>query len=105
MDDPVILLTNDDGIDSPGLGALYDALSEVGEVTAVAPADDHSAVGRSIEQSASVFEHELGYAVDGPPASCVVGGLEALLPDADLVVSGCNQGANLGAYVLGRSGT
>jgi len=100
-----VLLTNDDGIDRPGLRALYDALSEVGDVTVVAPTDDRSAVGRSMSSRVSVSEHPLGYGVDGTPADCVVAGLQALSPGADLVVAGCNRGANLGAYVLGRSGT
>jgi len=104
-EEPTILLTNDDGIDSVGLGALYDELSTIGEVTAVAPAEDRSAVGRSISANVGVSEHERGYAIDGTPADCVVAGLEVLVPGADLVVAGCNDGANLGAYVLGRSGT
>jgi len=99
------LLTNDDGIESVGFVALYDALSEIGDVTAVAPADDQSAVGRAISHEVTVHEHDLGYAVEGTPSDCVVAGLEALVTDADLVVAGCNRGANLGAYVLGRSGT
>jgi 5'-nucleotidase len=105
MDDPVILLTNDDGIDSPGFRALCEELSAVGSVQAVAPATDQSAVGRAMSTAATVDEHELGYELSGTPADCVVAGLESLVPEADLVVSGCNQGANLGAYVLGRSGT
>jgi len=107
MSGPTILLTNDDGIDRPGFRAMYEALSAVGEVTAVAPAADQSAIGRaiSVESDISVEDHPLGYALEGTPADCVVAGLEALVPDADLVVAGCNKGANLGAYVLGRSGT
>jgi 5'-nucleotidase len=107
MADVSVLLTNDDGIDSPGFRALYEALDGFADVTAVAPADDQSAVGRSISLGGGipVDEHELGYAVRGTPADCVIGGLEELVPDADVVVSGCNKGANLGAYVLGRSGT
>ncbi|PSQ17340.1 5'/3'-nucleotidase SurE [Halobacteriales archaeon QS_8_69_26] len=106
-EEPTILLTNDDGIGSPGFRATFEALTSVGEVTAVAPARDQSAVGRAITigGSVTVEEHALGYALAGTPADCVVAGLEALVPDADLVVSGCNKGANLGAYVLGRSGT
>ncbi|MFB6073414.1 MAG: 5'/3'-nucleotidase SurE [Haloarculaceae archaeon] len=104
-EEPVILLTNDDGIESVGFRAVYDALADVGEVVAVAPEDDQSAVGRAISNEVPVREHELGYAVAGTPADCVVAGLESLVPDADLVVAGCNRGANLGAYVLGRSGT
>ena len=100
-----VLLTNDDGIDAVGLRALHDALEEYADVTAVAPADDQSAVGRQLSNDVAVREHELGYAIDGTPSDCVVAGLEALCPDVDAVVSGCNKGANLGAYVLGRSGT
>lgn len=100
-----ILLTNDDGIEETGLHALYTALSEVGDVTAVAPAEDQSAVGRAMSSRVAVEKHELGYAVEGTPADCVVAGMCALAPETDLVVSGCNRGANLGEYVLGRSGT
>jgi 5'-nucleotidase len=105
MDELEILVTNDDGIDSTGFHALYDALSAVGDVTAVAPADDQSAVGRAISQSVGVRDHELGYVIDGTPADCVVAGLSSLVPDADLVAAGCNKGANMGEAVLGRSGT
>lgn len=100
-----VLLTNDDGIDSPGFRALYDALSGVANVTAVAPTNDQSAVGRAMSSEVGVEEHNLGFAIAGTPADCVVAGLEALSPYPDLVVAGCNTGANLGAYVLGRSGT
>jgi 5'-nucleotidase len=105
MDDLDILVTNDDGIDSLGIHALYESLSEIGSVTAVVPADDQSAVGRSVSQAVSVREHDLGYVIDGTPVDCVVAGLSSLYPEADLVVAGVNQGANMGAAVLGRSGT
>lgn len=105
MDTPDILVTNDDGIDSAGFHILCDALSAVGSVTAVAPADDQSAVGRTLSQSVRVTEHELGYVVDGTPVDCVVAGLSTLVPETDLIVAGCNKGANMGAAVLGRSGT
>lgn len=100
-----VLLTNDDGIESTGLRVLADALSTLGEVTVVAPAADQSAVGRTLSNQVTVEEHELGYAVDGTPSDCVVVGLGSLCEDVDIVVSGCNRGANLGEYVLGRSGT
>lgn len=100
-----IVLTNDDGIDSPGLRALYDALADVGDVTVVAPANDQSAVGRSISSEAALREHALGYALEGTPTDCVVAAMGDLVPDPDLVVAGCNHGANLGEYALGRSGT
>jgi 5'-nucleotidase len=100
-----ILLTNDDGIESAGFRALYDGLSETADVTAVAPAEDKSAVGRAMNHDVGVHEHELGFAIEGTPADCVVAGLGSLAPDADMVIAGVNRGANLGAYVLGRSGT
>ncbi|MFO7834643.1 MAG: 5'/3'-nucleotidase SurE [Halohasta sp.] len=105
MDEPTILLTNDDGIDSVGFRALYEGLSDCGEVIAVAPANDQSAVGRTISEAVDIREHKLGYEVEGTPVDCVIAGLGTLCPEADLVVSGCNKGANIGAYVLGRSGT
>ncbi|MES3516929.1 MAG: 5'/3'-nucleotidase SurE [Natronomonas sp.] len=100
-----ILLTNDDGIDAVGLGVLAEALQEVGSVTVVAPADDQSSVGRQLSREVEVTERELGYAVSGTPADCVLVGVGGLSLDPDLVVAGCNRGANLGEYVLGRSGT
>jgi len=100
-----VLLTNDDGIEAPGLQALYDTLGDIGEVTAVAPYEDQSAVGRAMSHEVRVEEHDLGYAVHGMPADCVVAGIGALGLDPDLVVAGCNKGANLGEYGLGRSGT
>jgi 5'-nucleotidase len=100
-----VLLTNDDGIESTGLRVLADALAELADVTVVAPAEDQSAVGRTLSNQVTISAHERGYVVDGTPADCVVAGLGSLCPDVDLVVSGCNQGANIGEYVLGRSGT
>ena len=105
MSEPRILVTNDDGIESPGFRALYEALEEVGDPVAVAPYSNQSAVGRARSFEATVHEYELGYAVEGTPVDCVIAGIEALCPDADMVVAGCNKGANLGAYVMGRSGT
>jgi 5'-nucleotidase len=102
-----VLLTNDDGVESVGFRATYDALAALDgvSVTAVAPADDQSAVGRRLSTRVEVWDHDLGFVVEGTPADCVVAGLEALCPATNLVVAGCNKGANLGQYVLGRSGT
>lgn len=100
-----VLLTNDDGIESKGLRVLADALSTFADVLVVAPAQDQSAVGRSMSDEVTVEERDIGYALTGTPADCVVAGLEAIGPYPDLVIAGCNNGANLGEYVLGRSGT
>jgi 5'-nucleotidase len=105
-----VLLTNDDGIDATGIRVLAEALSEIATVTVVAPAEDQSAVGRALSDTVAVEERDskrsyAEYAVSGTPADCTVAGLYSLCPDTDLVVAGCNRGANLSAYTLGRSGT
>ena len=100
-----VLLTNDDGIDADGLAALYEELRAVGDVTVVAPTENQSGVGRDRSSYVTREDHPWGYALEGTPADCVAYGLRGLDADFDLVVSGCNHGPNLGAYVLGRSGT
>jgi 5'-nucleotidase len=100
-----ILLTNDDGIDAPGIRALYEELDAIADVTTLAPATDQSAVGRQHSKHVELTDHEFGYAVEGTPTDCVIAGIGALDLDPDLVVAGVNAGANLGEYVLGRSGT
>ncbi len=107
-----ILLTNDDGIHAPGLAALGEALTELGEVLIVAPAAEQSGVGLSITYLHPLMvrqEHRegrfYGHAVYGSPADCVkLGVLEFCKPEPDLVVSGINSGANVGINVL-YSGT
>ena len=109
-----VLLTNDDGIDSPGLAALYKGLSTVTDVIVVAPKTDQSGVGRTrsdlsyeLDNRITVADHAWGYVVDGTPADCVAVGLRGI-PEADeinLVVSGANDGPNVGSYILGHSGT
>ncbi|PSQ04474.1 5'/3'-nucleotidase SurE [Halobacteriales archaeon QS_6_71_20] len=100
-----VLLTNDDGVDSPGLAALYEELRAVAAVTVVAPVEDQSGVGRSRSRAVDVDDHEWGHAVHGTPADCVAYGLRSLSTDFDLVVSGCNLGPNCGEYIMGHSGT
>jgi 5'-nucleotidase len=107
-----LLLTNDDGIASPGIAALRRALEGLGEVTTLAPLENSSAVARSITIDRALrvertmfgdgFE---GLALDGTPSDCVrVALLGVVTPVPDLVVSGINLGANLGADVT-YSGT
>ncbi|QLG60969.1 5'/3'-nucleotidase SurE [Halorarum salinum] len=105
MTRPHVLLTNDDGIDSPGLAALYEELRAVADVTVVAPADNQSGVGRSRSRAVDVDDHEWGYAVHGTPADCAAYALRGLEESFDLVVSGCNLGPNCGEYLIGHSGT
>jgi 5'-nucleotidase len=102
---PRILLTNDDGIDAVGLTVLHEALAEIADVTVVAPTVDRSGAGRSDSRRFAVTERIQEYAVDGTPVDCVHYARGALDPSFDLVVAGCNNGPNLGAHKLARSGT
>jgi len=107
-----ILLTNDDGIFSEGIRALYESLSQIGSVTIVAPDSERSAVGHAITLSDPLRVKEVnrggkffGYATTGTPADCVKLAIRALLKKKpDLVVSGINLGPNVGYSVL-YSGT
>lgn len=110
-----ILLSNDDGIDSPGLWAAAEALSEVGYVTVSAPRDHMSATGRGHQKDAdkNVTKKKLNikgkdwdvFAFGGSPAQCVSYGVLELAPTKpDLVVSGINFGENFGTDVT-YSGT
>lgn len=105
-----ILLTNDDGIDSPGLLALERALGrEMGvEVWTVAPDRGRSACGHGMTLTRPVLAEQAGkrrYALDGLPADCIYVALFGLLPDRPaVVISGINSGANLGLDVI-YSGT
>ena len=106
------LITNDDGFDAPGLAALYDALTPLGDVSVVAPSVCHSSKGHAVDtKSELVVEHRdvdpLGriHIAHASPADCVRIGLRALdLPPPDFVVAGINPGANLGVDLF-YSGT
>ncbi|GAA0526736.1 5'-nucleotidase /3'-nucleotidase /exopolyphosphatase [Halorubrum aquaticum] len=103
-----VLLTNDDGIDAAGIRALLEALSAEYDVTVVAPATNQSGVGGNRswwETTVEYTERDLGYAVEGTPADCVAVAEVALELEPEVVVSGCNHGPNIGAHVLGQSGT
>ncbi|EFO81800.1 stationary-phase survival protein SurE [Oscillochloris trichoides DG-6] len=107
-----ILITNDDGYQSPGLAALRRALAPLGEVAVVAPDRNWSAAGhyRKLFDPLRAWEGSLidgspAMICDGTPADCVALAVMGLLPKKpDLVVSGINLGANLGSDLL-YSGT
>jgi 5'-nucleotidase len=107
-----ILVTNDDGITSPGLHALHVAMSELGEVTMVAPDAEQSAVGHAITTMTPLRIKEVlleggisGHAVNGTPADCVRLAILTICPTPpDLVVSGINLGPNTATNVI-YSGT
>jgi 5'-nucleotidase len=107
-----ILLTNDDGVYSTGLKAAYDSVSDLGDVTVVAPSTQKSGVGRGI----SIFEPLRvslanvngfrAYAVAGTPTDSVIIGIFSILKEhPDLVLSGFNVGENISTDTVTTSGT
>lgn len=101
------LVTNDDGVEAPGIRALAELLSSVGEVTVVAPSGPWSGCSHQVTVDRHLSVERLGerrFAVDGTPADCVRVGLHALARNVDWVVSGINDGGNLGADIF-LSGT
>jgi 5'-nucleotidase len=103
-----VLLTNDDGIDAPGIAALEDACRGWAcRMIVVAPKDPHSGCGHRVTTDRPLVLEQVGpdrYHVDGTPADCVRLALATLAPEAALVVAGINAGGNLGVDVH-HSGT
>jgi len=103
-----ILVTNDDGILSPGISLLAKALAKLGEVWVVAPDRERTAVAHAVTLHKPLRVHEVRkrvYAVNGTPVDCVNLALLNVLPKRPhLLVSGINKGVNLGDDVL-YSGT
>ena len=110
-----LLITNDDGIDSPGLRAVAAALSKRHEVTVAAPGADMSGSGTGIGRfditagvalnPVSIDEAPVAYSIDGPPGLAVTAAaLGAFGEVPDLVVSGINAGINTGHSII-HSGT
>ncbi|MDQ1328907.1 MAG: 5-nucleotidase SurE [Candidatus Poribacteria bacterium] len=104
----IILVTNDDGINSEGIRVLADAMSEIGEVFIVAPDRQRSAVGLSITLDQPLRVERLSdkkFSVNGMPTDCVELAIYKLMETPpDLVISGINDGQNLG-YDIYHSGT
>jgi len=108
----MILITNDDGFYAPGIRALREGLSAVTDVLTVAPESEQSAVGHAITLSNPLKVRKveeggrlIGYAVNGTPADCVKIAVTELLDEPpELVISGVNQGGNLGTCAI-YSGT
>ncbi len=109
---PRILITNDDGVNSSGLLAAYEAVKDLGEVTIVAPATQQSAVGRSMTlfNPLRLARHRVNgvtaYSVSGTPTDAVIIGMFVAMEEKpDLVVSGFNIGENLSTEAATTSGT
>lgn len=108
-----VLLTNDDGIMAPGIQKLAEKILKVAEVVMVAPQEERSATGHGITIWDPIRLKELSfpgiakaYAISGTPADCVKLAIQELFKELkiDLVISGINNGPNLGTDVL-YSGT
>lgn len=103
-----ILISNDDGVNAPGLMALVRALSQIATVSVIAPDRNRSGASNSLtlENPLRVARLENGFiSVEGTPTDCVLLALRGLIEDKpDIIVSGINAGANLGDDVF-YSGT
>ncbi|WP_449428303.1 5'/3'-nucleotidase SurE [Rhodanobacter umsongensis] len=103
-----VLVSNDDGVDAPGIRVLAERLGAVGQVTVVAPDRDRSGASNSLTLDAPLRVLPMGnrhYRVAGTPTDCVHLALAGLLDEEpDIVVSGINNSANLGDDVI-YSGT
>ncbi|RUP27077.1 MAG: 5'/3'-nucleotidase SurE, partial [Curvibacter sp.] len=95
-----ILLSNDDGYQAPGIVALYEALKSIADVEVVAPEQNNSAKSNALTLHSPLYVHRAANGfryVNGTPADCVHIALTGLLGyRPDLVVSGINNGANMG---------
>jgi 5'-nucleotidase len=111
MTTPLILVTNDDGIHSPGLHAAIEALAGLGELLIIAPTHQQTGMSRSLPPTFDGRIHPIrlehdgrlyhAYHMDGSPAQCVLYGvLDCARRTPDLVVSGINYGENLGNSTL-----
>ena len=101
-----IIITNDDGIDAPGIRALYAALD--GKKTIIAPRDHHSGCGHQVTTHKPLLITRRSVeeiAVHGTPADCSRIGITHLEPNAEWIISGINAGGNLGVdlYISGTA--
>ncbi len=110
-DDPggvrTLVLTNDDGIDAPGLEALSAAIEGLGNLRVIAPFGPYSGCGHVVTTHQPIVISRRGegrYAVEGTPADCVRMAIHHLEPGLSWVISGINAGGNLGTDVY-HSGT
>lgn len=102
-----LLVTNDDGIDAPGLAALEEIARGLGRVMVLAPVDAHSGCSHRVTTDRPLSLHDKGagrFAVAGTPADCVRIALHDVLREPTWVFAGINEGGNLGADVH-HSGT
>lgn len=113
MSKPLILISNDDGINAPGIKSLVEIMQQLGEVIVIAPDSPQSGMGHAITvgntlrlSESHIFNDVKAYQCSGTPADCVKMGKGFALKDQkpDLVVSGINHGSNTSISVI-YSGT
>ena len=112
MTKPRILITNDDGISSKGIYALWEAMEEIGETYIAAPSSEQSASSHSITLSYPIRVELVerangfkGWSISGTPADCTKIAIQSLMDKRpDILISGINRGANLGTNII-YSGT
>lgn len=108
-----ILISNDDGVDAPGILAAKKSLENLGKITVVAPMDENSGVGRSLTvfkplkiKYSVLGDGSKAYAVSGTPADSISLGIHHILDKKpDLVIAGINKGQNICRGELTSSGT
>ncbi len=96
------LLTNDDGIDAPGLKLLAEVVAQLGDVLIVAPVEELSGCSHQVTAHKPFRLIERGenkFALEGTPVDCVRVGLKHIANDVDFVISGVNDGGNLGVDI------
>jgi 5'-nucleotidase len=101
-----LILTNDDGIDAPGLEALYAACADLGEILVAAPDRCHSSMSHRVTTDTAIEVTEIApdrFRVAGTPADCARIAIACLAPEAEWAIAGINRGGNLGAdtYISG----
>ena len=97
---PVILVTNDDGVHSPGISSLFEAMKHLGDAYIIAPDRERSAVSHALTMHRPLRAEQLSdriFSINGTPTDCVAVGVHKILPCRPaFVASGINNGANLG---------
>ena len=99
---PILVLTNDDGVDAPGMHALRQAAGALGQCRVIAPCGPISGCGHQVTTHAPIKLSPRGgdiLAVSGTPVDCVRLAIHSLATDVSWVISGINQGGNLGTDV------
>ena len=102
-----VILTNDDGIDAPGLASLEFIFKQFSSPVIVAPKEAQSGVGHRVTTHSPIQVRQIEknrFCVDGTPADCARLALKEFAPDAEWLIAGINPGANLGSDVY-QSGT